>query len=459
MSAKGSNWLDGLLYGVRNIVDESTELPASDTIRFFGDGVTATYDSGNKRINIEIPGIAGSISWATVTGLALGATSPLVIGGSQYLGVAHVRTGSTPATSKGQLRATDGVIVAAKISGTDETVLQTAGSTIQIGDDFGPIIERPADASNWYVEDVDGVRLLASSTAVGVNRRLFLYGGAAKTATAKGHVGLDSTGRLTVYADGAEKTCLVTGDGGGGGSTSVGLYSARPAAGTAGRIYVPTDGPISFIDDGAAWRPMLPNGGLGTETSFASSWTDFGQGSPTLADDHGTLLLLSSSGNNNDRIQGFYKNAPVGAYSKTFCSCFGARASTDSSHHVICCFGWQESSSGKIVFAGNTVYNGNAGFGFSRWNSLTSYNGGCDFGADSPWVTQWLYGAAPFFVRIVDNGVDTLSVYTSHNGCIWALNGTEHYSSFLVSRPDRIFIGIMSYSSDRTGALWILSET
>lgn len=228
--SKGFDWLNGMIYGVRRVLDESDELTTSDTIRFTGDGVTATYDSGNKRINIEIPGIAGSISWTTVTGLAASATSPLVIGGSQYIGVTHVRTGATPATTKGQLRATDGVIIAAKIDGTDETVLQTSGSTIQVGDNFGPIRERPEDASNWYVEDVDGVRLLASSTAVGVNRRLFLYGGSAKTATAKGHVGLDSTGRLTVYADGEEKTCLVTGDAGGGAPSRIVALDANDIA-------------------------------------------------------------------------------------------------------------------------------------------------------------------------------------------------------------------------------------
>ena len=213
--ARGFDWLNGMIYGLRAVVDESTELTSTDTIRFTGAGVTATYDEGNRWISVSIPGVDASLSWTSVATVAASATSPLVIGGSQWLSAHHVRTGATPATTTGQLRVTDGAIIAAKIDGTDEVVLQTDGSTVQIGDDFGPIIERPADLENWYVQDTTGVRLVASPTAVGVNRRLFLYGGTATTATAKGHVGLDSTGRLTVWADGEEKTCLVTGDAGG----------------------------------------------------------------------------------------------------------------------------------------------------------------------------------------------------------------------------------------------------
>lgn len=210
--ARGFDWLNGMIYGLRAVVDESTELTATDTIRFTGGGVTATYDEGNGWISVSIPGVDASLSWTSVATVAASATSPLVMGGSQWVTAHHVRTGATPATTKGQLRATDGEIIAAKIDGADEVVLQTDGSTIQIGDDFGPIIERPADLENWYVQDTSGVRLVASPVAVGVNRRLFLYGGTATTATAKGHVGLDSTGRLTVFADGAQKTVLVAGD-------------------------------------------------------------------------------------------------------------------------------------------------------------------------------------------------------------------------------------------------------
>lgn len=215
--ARGFDWLNGMIYGLRAVVDESTELTTTDTIRFTGAGVSASYDEGNGWISVSIPGVDASLSWTSVATVAASATSPLVMGGSQWVSAHHVRTGATPATTKGQLRVTDGEIIAAKIDGTDEVVLKTDGSTIQIGDDFGPVIERPADLENWYVQDTEGVRLVASPVAVGVNRRLFLYGGTATTATAKGHVGLDSTGRLTVFADGSEQVVPVASDVGGGG--------------------------------------------------------------------------------------------------------------------------------------------------------------------------------------------------------------------------------------------------
>lgn len=51
---------------------------------------------------------------------------------------------------------------------------------------------------------------------------------------------------------------------GGSGPLAPGLYSARPAAGTAGRRYTTTDGPVEYVDDGAVWHPMI-EGRMGTQ--------------------------------------------------------------------------------------------------------------------------------------------------------------------------------------------------
>jgi len=49
-------------------------------------------------------------------------------------------------------------------------------------------------------------------------------------------------------------------------------YAARPAAGTKGSRFVASDGAVEFVDDGAAWRPLL-GGRRGTELPTVATWT------------------------------------------------------------------------------------------------------------------------------------------------------------------------------------------
>lgn len=44
---------------------------------------------------------------------------------------------------------------------------------------------------------------------------------------------------------------------GGGGGASVGAFAARPAVGTTGQVYIPTDQGGAAVYDGSAWRPMI----------------------------------------------------------------------------------------------------------------------------------------------------------------------------------------------------------
>lgn len=84
----------------------------------------------------------------------------------------------------------------------------------------------------------------------------------------------------------------------GGSSIGYGLYASRPAAGTAGKMYIPSDGWVPFVDDGANWRPYL-NGRVGMQPPAAAGWTIVNAAGGTLADDHGTLLYTAPSLNNN----------------------------------------------------------------------------------------------------------------------------------------------------------------
>lgn len=102
-------------------------------------------------------------------------------------------------------------------------------------------------------------------------------------------LGGDATKMLD--ATGAVVTALPSGVALGG----VGVYASRPAAGNAGRVYVPTDGGIEFVDDGLSWRPRIPGMGLGYEPPAAAGWTTGGHTSATLVDAQGTLLLTAAN--------------------------------------------------------------------------------------------------------------------------------------------------------------------
>lgn len=79
-------------------------------------------------------------------------------------------------------------------------------------------------------------------------------------------------------------------------AAGVGAFSSRPSAGNTGALYYPTDGPLQFVDDGSAWRPVLLGGALGTQPPAAAGWTKRGASSQTLTDSLGTLLITSHSG-------------------------------------------------------------------------------------------------------------------------------------------------------------------
>ena len=82
-------------------------------------------------------------------------------------------------------------------------------------------------------------------------------------------------------------------------ATLRGAFGSRPAAGTAGRVYITTDGSNSFYDDGAAWQP------LGFHSQFKSppavaSFTAIQAGgrATTFSDSKGGLLLSMTNGLN-----------------------------------------------------------------------------------------------------------------------------------------------------------------
>jgi hypothetical protein len=87
-----------------------------------------------------------------------------------------------------------------------------------------------------------------------------------------------------------------TGGGGGGGVTpSAGTFAARPAQGTNGNLYYPTDGYSGWLDDGAAWRPVI-QGVACVAPPAAAGFTGHNTNAlSSISDDSGALLFSDTN--------------------------------------------------------------------------------------------------------------------------------------------------------------------
>lgn len=71
-------------------------------------------------------------------------------------------------------------------------------------------------------------------------------------------------------------------------------YGSRPAAGTSGRLYYPSDpGPIPFLDTGSVWDALI-DGVAYPQVPAAANWSNLGAVA-TFADSLGTILVTPST--------------------------------------------------------------------------------------------------------------------------------------------------------------------
>jgi len=134
----------------------------------------------------------------------------------------------------------------------------------------------------------------------------------------------------------------------------VGAYAARPAAGTAGRRYVTTDGPVAFVDSGAAWRPEI-GGKLGAQPPAVAGWTALG--SPgTVADQAGAVVLASAGAGGSEAYKALVRTWPVSnrvtAHLRLGWVPADLPAATATAGGIVL----RESGTGKLVAFGALIY-------------------------------------------------------------------------------------------------------
>lgn len=88
----------------------------------------------------------------------------------------------------------------------------------------------------------------------------------------------------------------------GSGGTLYDAYGNRPAAGTSGRIFIPSDADnsLDWIDTGSVWRPRISGHALMTQVPAASNFAKVKSSGSTLVDRLGTLRLTTQSTQQTD---------------------------------------------------------------------------------------------------------------------------------------------------------------
>lgn len=238
--------------------------------------------------------------------------------------------------------------------------------------------------------------------------------------------GVESTGAVS-HSSGANITHILTAAGlaqfiddntTSGAAVGAGAIGSRPAAGTAGNLYIPTDGKIIQRDNGVSWDSFGPFYKF-TQPPVASSFTAINAGSGVLSDQGGTLLLTQPYVNGHNYAAWYI--AQTSTWSVT--ACFAAVVDTHNSQSTVeLGLGFVNSSGQQFSWLGFEVggsnvimrvsYDNNSHtFGATRVQS-TGYV--CNQGGIMPrpfWV-RISYGASNRTYEYSFDGVNFQTAYT-----------------------------------------------
>jgi hypothetical protein len=175
---------------------------------------------------------------------------------------------------------------------------------------------------------------------------------------------------------------------------ATGAIADRDAGGQAGRLYLPTEGLLGQ-DDGSVWNSM-PYHRFTPPASGDFTWIN--QGSATVADTKGMMVLTTPSVASGENIRCLVKSAPATPYEITVAMLAQSpRYTTNNvSQFGIC---WRESGSGKLLTYGWGMQNYPLAFFYTQWASPTSPTNQWNYAA--PWV--W-----PLWIRFSDDGTNRM---------------------------------------------------
>ena len=196
---------------------------------------------------------------------------------------------------------------------------------------------------------------------------------------------------------------FTSGAGGGGGSSiETGLVADLPTAGTAGNLYMSSNGIYSYLDNGSSYDKFGITNKFVEPLESEFAWAN--QGSYTADDTHGGIFL-QSAGNTTDNIAGMLKAVPSAPYTITiaFIPMYIAVNFTNAGIFL------RNSSNGKILVFGFS----NGGIIVQWFDSYTIFNGSVYSGSSTPISSNIMW------LRLTDDG--------SNHKFSWSTNGLHFF--------------------------------
>lgn len=216
-----------------------------------------------------------------------------------------------------------------------------------------------------------------------------------------------------------------------------GAYSTRPTAGTSGRRFMPTDGPVQFLDTGSTWVPEI-NGARGTQVPAASTFTKIGTSPGSgIADSAGTLLLTPSTtagvGECWYYTTSLSGGTPTFQLDVAFSNTWGySGVGGQEALFAICV---HDTASGKINRYGIYCQNTDLTLQVQRFTNVTT----SDAVAYSSTATAWLSAGGFIWLRIVQDATYT-SYSFSNDGVNYRGAYRESANAFLV--PNKVALWV-----------------
>lgn len=487
------------------VMQAGAGLARRTTVNFIGAGVTCVDNPGSARTDCSIPGSSylfsstasatnAAAAEATVIGAGSGsltlpadyfgtAGSPLIVSASGYYSTPAVpgtlrirlRIGAATVVDTGAVAPTAlmadqvwtlEVRVVSRTVGAGGTVMAQAQFRPGIGSSLAgdlPMLNTAVVALNTTL--ANAVDLTAEWSAAGgetiTGTNFLMYGvTGASVSTPAGYATIQQATvplaqRLVVNFTGAGVTCVdnagtgvtdctITGGGAADPSTFnlTGTYAALPAAGTAGRVYYPTDSAYTHLrDNGATWDHFLDGRKLTPPVLGDFAWVN--QGAATAVATYGGIYLDAVAGaGDNCRI--LKKAAPATPYTVTAAFMVDAYRPPNTPRQ------------GGILFRG-------AGTGKlhtinHRWESGLWHISSVKF--TNPTTFSAIYVDADLYthphivwVQITDDGANRVTRY-SDNGMAWFEVSTVGRADFLTADE----IGFYANSVDAVNGtrMWLI---
>jgi len=218
-------------------------------------------------------------------------------------------------------------------------------------------------------------------------------------------------------------------------------YANRPAAGTPGRIFLPTDGLFIERDNGSIWEKFGPIWPM-TPPVAADFGTWVNQGSATIVDNKGAIFLDSGPATSGENLRCRVKTYPVVSF--TVEMAFLPNIWGYSNYYAACGLCIRDSGGGKIVTFGAGGTSSSLETRGDNYSSATAW---------STAITGWpsnkhCFDSPLIFLKYTDNLTTTRTISFSHDGINWTQMLSIARTDYLTPNQIGIFVnGIAGYSS------------